>query len=100
MPAVETRQLSLLDYSLKVPVLRVFQDLRQVAALPILVIRFIRALDPLERRRMSSGCLYNFRRHYFFPPFFPTFTSTIVIVSLPKMSTTLTASLRRPGVHS
>ena len=35
-------------------------------------------------------------RHYFFP----TATSTIVMVSLPKMSTTLTASLRRPGSHS
>jgi hypothetical protein len=29
-----------------------------------------------------------------------TFTSTMVMVSLPKMSTTLTAILRRPGVHS
>ena len=38
--------------------------------------------------------------HYFFPPFFPTLTSTIVMVSLPKMSTTLTAILRRPGRHS
>jgi hypothetical protein len=36
-------------------------------------------------------------RRYFFPP---TLTSTIVIVSLPKMSTTLTASLRRPGPGS
>ncbi len=36
-------------------------------------------------------------RRYFFPP---TLTSTIVIVSLPKMSTTFTAILRRPGVHS
>ena len=35
--------------------------------------------------------------HYLFPP---TLTATIVIVSLPKMSTTLTASLRRPGGHS
>ena len=38
--------------------------------------------------------------HYFFPPFFPTLTSTIVIVSLPKMSTTFTAIFRRPGSHS
>ena len=30
----------------------------------------------------------------------PTLTSTMVIVSLPKMSTTLTAILRRPGWHS
>jgi hypothetical protein len=29
----------------------------------------------------------------------PTLTSAIVIGSLPKMSTTLTAILRRPGVH-
>jgi hypothetical protein len=33
-------------------------------------------------------------------PVVHTFTSTIVIVSVPKMSTTLTASLRRPGRHS
>jgi len=34
---------------------------------------------------------------YFFPP---TVTSTMVMVSLPKMSTTITASLRRPlGRH-
>jgi hypothetical protein len=38
--------------------------------------------------------------HYFFFPFFPTLTSTIIIVSLPKMSTTFTAILRRPGAHS
>jgi hypothetical protein len=38
------------------------------------------------------------RRHCL--PFFPTLTSTVVIVSLPKMSTTFTAILRRPGVHS
>lgn len=30
----------------------------------------------------------------------PTVTATIVIVSLPEMSTTFTASSRRPGVHS
>jgi hypothetical protein len=45
---------------------------------------------------MPAGCL----RHYFLPPFFPTLTSTIVIVSFPKMSTTFTAIFRRPGVHS
>src|SRR5664280_1632626 len=93
MPAIETRQLSLLYYSFEVPVLRVFQDICQVAALPILVIRFVRALDLLERRRMPAGCLFNFLCHYFFPPFFPTLTSTIVIVSFPQMSTPLTAIL-------
>jgi hypothetical protein len=49
---------------------------------------------------MPAGCLRNFFRHYFLPPFFPTLTSTIVMVSLPKMSTTFTAILRRPGAHS
>jgi hypothetical protein len=33
-------------------------------------------------------------------PLIHTVTSTIVIVSLPKMSTTLTAIVRRPGAHS
>ena len=37
--------------------------------------------------------------HFLFPPL-PTFTSIIVIVSFPKISTTFTAVLRRPGGHS
>ena len=37
------------------------------------------------------------QRHYAFPP---TLTSTMVIVSLPKMSTTFMATLPRPGPHS
>src|SRR3972149_5766885 len=41
--------------------------------------------------------VYHFVSFHLFPPMF---TSTIVIVSFPKMSTTLTASLRRPGGHS
>ncbi|MEI7900858.1 MAG: hypothetical protein WCK89_11435, partial [bacterium] len=73
---------------------------RKIPARPKLHPGIIRPLDPLERRSMSTGCLRNFLRHYFFPPFFPTLTSTIVIVSFPKISTTFTAILRRPGVHS
>lgn len=38
--------------------------------------------------------------HYFFPPRLGMLTSTIVMVSLPKMSTTFTAIFRSPAGHS
>lgn len=38
---------------------------------------------------MPANCLRDFFRHYFFHPFFPELTSTIVILSLPKISTTI-----------
>ena len=100
MPAVETRQPGLLDNGLEISVLRVFENLCQISTLPILIARFIDLPDSLERRRLGTDCLRNFLCHYFFPPFVHTLTSTIVIVSLPKMSTTFTAILRRPGAHS
>jgi len=54
MPAVEARQPGLLDHGFEVPVLRVLQNVGQIAAFPILVIRLIRPLDPLERRQMGG----------------------------------------------
>jgi hypothetical protein len=60
MPTVETRQLGLLDHGLEIAILRIFQNLGQIAALPILIIRIVRPRYPLERRQKAPGGLLDF----------------------------------------